>query len=107
MPRKLRNLISDLLKAGFSVRKGNQGGFRVKVSDKYLKLIYWSEEDNCFIGICPELFYAGCHGNDQKQVFDELCKIIDEIVEVYIREGKFLPQPVSGTEIMNQIQKVA
>jgi hypothetical protein len=28
---------------------------------KYVKIIEWSDIDNCFIGSCPELFYGGCH----------------------------------------------
>jgi len=43
---------------------------------RYVKIIEWSDVDNCFIGSCPELFYGGCHGRDERQVFDELCQII-------------------------------
>ena len=25
---------------------------------RYVKLVEWSEEDGCFIGSCPELFYC-------------------------------------------------
>jgi len=28
--------------------------------DKYVTLVEWSDEDVCFIGSCPELFYGGC-----------------------------------------------
>jgi hypothetical protein len=24
---------------------------------RYLKIVEWSDEDGCFIGSCPELFY--------------------------------------------------
>lgn len=47
--------------------------------DRYVKLVEWSEEDGCFIGSCPELFYGGCHGPDAKSVFAELCEIIREL----------------------------
>ena len=46
--------------------------------DKYVKLVEWSDEDRCFIGSCPELFYGGCHGQDAKAVFAELCEIIED-----------------------------
>ncbi len=26
--------------------------------DKYVKIVEWSDEDQCFIGSCPELFYC-------------------------------------------------
>jgi len=38
-------------------------------ADKYVKVVEWSEEDGCFIGSCPELFYGGCHGTDARAVF--------------------------------------
>ena len=74
---------------------------------KYVKIIEWSNADNCFIGSCPELFYGGCHGNDERHVFNELCEIIDEMVLLYKEDGKPLPSPISGKELVNTIQKVA
>ena len=50
--------------------------------DRYVKLIEWSEEDRCFIGSCPELFFGGCHGSDAKRVFAELCGIVDETISL-------------------------
>ena len=49
---------------------------------KYVKIIEWSEEDQCFIGSCPELFYGGCHGDNEYEVFNELCKIIEETIKI-------------------------
>ena len=43
-----------------------------KESDLYKKIVYWSDEDNCFIGMCPELMYGGVHGKDALKVFKEL-----------------------------------
>jgi predicted RNase H-like HicB family nuclease len=75
--------------------------------DKYVKLVEWSDEDECFIGSCPELFYGGCHGSDPKSVFSELCNIIDETIEIYHREGRPLPVPMSGREFVNALQGIA
>lgn len=33
-------------------------------SDLYKKIVYWSDEDNCFIGMCLELMYGGVHADD-------------------------------------------
>jgi len=74
---------------------------------KYVKIIEWSDTDHCFIGSCPELFYGGCHGSNEWKVFDELCEIIDEMVELYKKDGKPLPSPISGKELVNELQKVA
>lgn len=75
--------------------------------DKYVKLVEWSEEDGCFIGSCPELFYGGCHGDDPRAVFDELCQIVEEMVELYQQEGKPLPAPLSGKQFVNIMQQIA
>ena len=73
---------------------------------KYVKIVEWSEEDGFFIGSCPELFYGGCHGNDDHEVFDELCQIVEETIALYRREGKQLPSPLSGKEFVNALQKL-
>ena len=76
-------------------------------SDKYLKIVEWSEEDECFIGSCPELFYGGSHGPDPKAVFAELCDIIEETILIYEMDGKSLPAAMSGRDFVNSIQKIA
>ena len=62
-------------------------------ADVYEKIVFWSEEDQVFIGMCPELFYGGVHGNDSVEVFKELCEVVDEWVEIIKKDGKTLPQP--------------
>jgi len=79
----------------------------MKKGDKYVKLVEWSEADRCFIGSCPELFYGGCHGADAKAVFAELCEIIEETIQLYEQDGKYLPQPMSGREFVNAMQHIA
>ena len=76
-------------------------------ADRYVKIVEWSDEDECFIGSCPELFYGGCHGTDAKAVFADLCEIIEEMAELYEKEGKPLPKPLSGRDFVNAMQKVA
>ncbi len=76
-------------------------------ADKYAKVIEWSEEDECFIGSCPELFYGGCHGTDPRAVFDELCRLVEETAGLYKLEGRPLPQPLAGKEFVNAMQRIA
>ena len=47
----------------------------MKESARYAKIVEWSEEDQCFVGSSPGLIYGGCHGTDEKAVFDELCQM--------------------------------
>ena len=79
----------------------------MKQEDRYVKLVEWSDEDQCYIGSCPELFYGGCHGDNPRAVFDELCQIVEEMIELYKQDGKPLPLPLSGKEFVNAMQKIA
>ena len=78
----------------------------MKDSARYVKLIEWSEEDKCFVGSAPGLIYGGCHGTDEKEVFDELCTIVDEAITLYRKDGKPLPAPTSGRDYANKLQTV-
>lgn len=59
----------------------------MKESDRYVKIVEWSNEDNCYIGSAPGLFYGGCHGDDEQQVFAQLCDLVDEAIELYHQDG--------------------
>ena len=47
----------------------------MKQSAMYAKIVEWSEEDQCYVGSAPGLFLGGCHGDDEQQVFAELCRL--------------------------------
>jgi predicted RNase H-like HicB family nuclease len=79
----------------------------MKDSARYVKIVEWSDEDQCYVGSSPGLIYGGCHGDDEKQVFDELCRIVEEAVELYKVDGKPLPPPTSGRDFANKMQHVA
>ena len=73
---------------------------------KYVKLVEWSEEDQCFVGSCPGLFYGGCHGDDEKLVFAELCEIVEETLKMYEADNRPLPPATSGYDWANRITSV-
>lgn len=79
----------------------------MKDSARYIKIVEWSEEDQCYVGSAPGLIYGGCHGDDEKVVFDELCRIVDETIELYRNDGKLLQPPTSGRDLANKLQDVA
>ncbi len=58
------------------------------MKNHHFKIVEWSDEDECFIGSCPDLFYGGCHGDDEKQVFDELCQLVEDTITFYQSEAK-------------------
>lgn len=65
----------------------------MKERDKYLKIVEWSEEDNCYIGSVPGWIGKCCHGDDEMKVYQEVCEVIDEWIELYKKEGRSLPPP--------------
>jgi predicted RNase H-like HicB family nuclease len=79
----------------------------MKDSARYIKIVEWSEADQCYVGSSPGLIYGGCHGGDEKAVFDELCRIVEEAIDLYQKDGKPLPPPTSGRDLVNTIQPVA
>jgi hypothetical protein len=79
----------------------------MKASDRYVKIVEWSEEDQVYVGSAPGLIYGGCHGTDERVVFDELCRIVDEAIELYRDDGKALPPATSGRDLANRLDHVA
>ena len=79
----------------------------MKDSAKYVKIVEWSEEDQCYVGSAPGLMFGGCHGSDEKEVFDELCQAVEVAIELYRNDGKPLPPPTSGRDFVTKMQDVA
>ncbi len=52
-------------------------------STRYVKIVEWSDADQCYVGSSPGLLYGGCHGDDELGVFAELCRIVDEVIALY------------------------
>lgn len=70
----------------------------MKPGARYAKIVQWSEEDGCYVGTVPDLIYGGCHGDDPRQVFDELCEIVDEVVALHEQDGTPLPEAKDALE---------
>ena len=66
-----------------------------KTSDRYVKVVAWDEQDQCYIGRCPGLMFGGVHGDDETAVYQELCQAIDEWIQLHEAEGRALPTPTS------------
>jgi len=79
----------------------------MKESARYAKIVEWSDEDDCYIGSAPGLLLGGCHGPDERAVFDELCQIVDEAIALYRKDGRPLPPATSGRDFANKMQHVA
>ena len=76
----------------------------MKESARYVKVVEWSDEDQCYVGSAPGLIFGGCHGDDERQVFGELCRIVDDAIALYHRDGKPLPPSTVGRDLANKLQ---
>ena len=79
----------------------------MKESARYAKIVEWSDTDECYVGSCPGLFLGGCHGDDERAVFEELCVIVEETIGLYHSDGKPLPPATAGRDLVNRLQDVA
>ena len=76
-------------------------------SARYVKIVEWSEDDQCNVGSSPGLIFGGCQSDNERAVFDELCRVVDEAIALYKADGKPLPPPTSGRDFANKMQQVA
>lgn len=74
MPRKIRNVIRDLERAGFANR-GGKGSHR-NFAHSSGKLVTVS-------------------GKDGDEVYAELCQAVEEIIEILEKDGHPLPEPLA------------
>ena len=63
----------------------------MKKSDRYLKIVEWSDEDQCYIGRAPGLMLGGVHGKDEAKVYAELCRVVEEWIRIQETDGDPLP----------------
>jgi len=73
----------------------------VKIIDKYHKWVEWSEEDQVYIGKCPDLI-TGIHGDNPLQVYTELCKVVEDVINYFESEKHPLP-----SALVRPMQEVA
>lgn len=61
--------------------------------DKYTKLIYWSDEDNCFIAEAPELPGCMADGISPEEALRNISTVISEWIETAESLVRVVPQP--------------
>ena len=74
-----------------------------KMSDNYLKIVEWSEEDQCYLGTAPGLIIGGVHGRSQKKVFDDVCDAVEEAIQILRKEGRPLPAATTNKKYSGKI----
>ena len=74
----------------------------MKAEDQYLRFVRWNDEDDCYVGYCPDLFPWGgvCHAASEETAYHQLCLLVQEEVGQLRQAGKDLPAP--GTRPMKE-----
>lgn len=67
----------------------------MKPSDRFLKIVEWSDEDRCYVGSVPGWIGPCCHGENEAEVYKELCDIVDDWVTLYTKDRRPLPPPTA------------
>ncbi len=64
----------------------------MKPEDSYLRFVKWSDEDQSYIGYCPDLFYAGvCHEENEEETYAALCTVVRDEIEHRLSKNEKLP----------------
>jgi predicted HicB family RNase H-like nuclease len=58
----------------------------------YLKIVEWSDDDQCYVGSAPPLIGQSCHGKTEADVIEQLQVIVEEWVGLLLVDGKPLPE---------------
>lgn len=64
----------------------------MNLHDSYHKWVEWSEEDQSYIGRCPDVI-TGIHGDDPVRLYGELCEVVEEVLEHLVAAQRPLPPP--------------
>ena len=67
----------------------------MKTEDQYLRFVRWSDEDELYVGYCPDLFPWGgvCHGATEEETYRQLCALVREEIGEIQRNGREVPPP--------------
>lgn len=69
----------------------------MKPQVRYLKFVIWDEDDEVFVGYCPDLFPHGgvCHGASEEETYRELCQLVVEEIQDLVESGRSLSPPAT------------
>jgi predicted RNase H-like HicB family nuclease len=64
----------------------------MKTADQYHKWVEWSEQDQAYVGKCPDLI-SGIHGDDPIRLYAELREVVQEVIDHFVEQRRPLPEP--------------
>jgi predicted RNase H-like HicB family nuclease len=71
---------------------------------KYSCTVQWSEQDDAYLAICPELAGVSAFGDSPEKALAELDVVIELTIETYEEKGWKLPTPIVATEYSGQFR---
>lgn len=65
----------------------------MKPEDRYHRFVRRSDEGQCYIGYCQDLYLGGfCNGGLEETTYSDLCAIVRDEVALRIAKGEPLPR---------------
>ena len=61
--------------------------------EKYERIIFWSEDDQCWIVDVPELPGCMADGSTPAEALENAEKVISEWLEIALEQGREIPAP--------------
>ncbi len=61
--------------------------------DKYSFHVFWSDEDESYITVCPEFPDLSTFGGTAEQALAEMNIVLESVIETYQEEGWPIPEP--------------
>lgn len=79
----------------------------MKTQDRYLMFVRWREQDQVYVGYCPDLFPAGgvCHGDTAPEAYARLWEVVEDTVKT--AEAESIPLPPPQTRPMREVDLTA
>lgn len=72
----------------------------MKLSDRYHKWIEWNDEEQVYLGKCPDVV-TGIHGDDPVQLYADLCEVVEDVLTHFEQQGR--PLPIPKTRPMQEV----
>ena len=76
----------------------------MKKKDRYLKIVEWSDEDQCYVGTIPGWIGKCCHGDNEVEVYHQLGQILEEWIEIYEEDKIPLPSSITAKKYSGKFQ---
>ena len=70
-------------------------------SARYIKIVEWSDEDECFIGYCRESLDPVVTETTRLKFIGNCVKLFDELLEHAQKKNRTLPRPTIGRDLEN------